>query len=784
MIGDRLKSNSRLVDSIIDRAYPVVKEVYDRLDDITLIKQDIEVLKYLAEHEENYRQAGEIAQRISAITDNLEEILATRELANQSKNSANDSLRYQELAKKWATQTTEPVENDLYGSKFYADKAGSEADRAHNARADIEATRSAIDQSVLLVNTSVDTAKGYVKTTENLVAQAQIAEHGAFVHKSNAEIAMERAERAADSASESQKKSAISEVKAKDSEVHAKTSEDLANRHELTTKEYLDTAFQYRNEIISRIDRADQVLVNTQQLIDEVESNKDQSAISAQNALASEQHASTSEANALVSEQNAKVSESKAKTSETNALASENKARTSEVNAKASETKAKTSETNAKTSETNALASEGKAKVSETNAKNSETATANIHAAVLAKSNEINDSLDALNNPTSTVTMLDPQSQAQVTVTREGKTYNWHFDLPKGDKGDKGDPFVYTDFTSTQLEALRGPQGEKGDKGDKGDPMRFEDLTEEQKTSLKVTLPEDIIRQQQLTDALAPYATTEAVNAQIATVNSTLGTKADASALADYVTQTDLTSTLSPYAKSADVANTYATKTALATTDGKFASYTTTSALNTKLGTYLLKTDASNTYATKTALNTVDGKFANYTTTSTLDTKLGLYLLKTDAETAYATKSELVAVNGSLETKVAKTGDRGALSGWEKYSVIDVPANGTYNVTEASPDVVHLRLQGTCTINFRQRASTTADDPIFYQKILLIEVVSASNIVVNWGLSGANWRNLSYSAPVLGASGDKVILWVQESSSSGCELFFLQTSEARGSIGD
>lgn len=781
MIGDRLKSNSRLVDSIIDRAYPVVKEVYDRLDDITLIKQDIEVLKYLAEHEENYRQAGEIAQRISAITDNLEEILATRELANQSKNSANDSLRYQELAKKWATQTTEPVENDLYGSKFYADKAGSEADRAHNARADIEATKSAIDQSVLLVNTSVDTAKGYVKTTENLVAQAQIAEHGAFVHKSNAEIAMERAERAADSASESQKKSAISEVKAKDSEVHAKTSEDLANRHELTTKEYLDTAFQYRNEIISRIDRADQVLVNTQQLIDEVQSNKDQSAISAQNALTSEQHASTSEANALVSEQNAKVSESKAKTSETNALASENKARTSEVNAKASETKAKTSETNAKTSETNALASEGKAKVSETNAKNSETATATIHAEVLAKSNEINDSLDALNNPTSTVTMLDPQSQAQVTVTREGKTYNWHFDLPKGDKGDKGDPFVYTDFTSTQLEALRGPQGEKGDKGDKGDPMRFEDLTEEQKGSLKVTLPEDIIRQPALDATLANYAT----NTSVA---NTYATKSQLSSLT--TTVNNLSSNVSTnYLTSANAASTYATLTQHQNLADTVSTLSTNSA-NTYLSkadastTYLTKTDASNTYATKTALATTDGKFANYTTTSALDTKLGSYLLKTDATSTYATKSELASVNGSLETKVAKTGDRGALSGWEKYSVVDVPANGTYNVTEASPDVVHLRLQGTCTINFRQRASTATDDPIFYQKILLIDVVSASNIVVNWGLSGANWRNLSNSAPVLGASGDKVILWVQESSSSGCELFFLQASEARGSIGD
>lgn len=32
----------------------------------------------------------------------------------------------------------------------------------------------------------------------------------------------------------------------------------------------------------------------------------------------------------------------------------------------------------------------------------------------------------------------------------------------KGPQGEKGDPFLYTDFTAEQLEALRGPQGEKG----------------------------------------------------------------------------------------------------------------------------------------------------------------------------------------------------------------------------------------------------------------------------------------------------------------------------------
>lgn len=41
--------------------------------------------------------------------------------------------------------------------------------------------------------------------------------------------------------------------------------------------------------------------------------------------------------------------------------------------------------------------------------------------------------------------------------------------IPKGEKGDKGDPFTYNDFTPEQLAFLTGPKGEKGDKGDKGE---------------------------------------------------------------------------------------------------------------------------------------------------------------------------------------------------------------------------------------------------------------------------------------------------------------------------
>lgn len=61
-------------------------------------------------------------------------------------------------------------------------------------------------------------------------------------------------------------------------------------------------------------------------------------------------------------------------------------------------------------------------------------------------------------------------------------------------KGEKGDPFTYSDFTPSQLNALKvkgdtgatGPVGPKGDKGEKGDAFRYSDFTPSQLEGLKV----------------------------------------------------------------------------------------------------------------------------------------------------------------------------------------------------------------------------------------------------------------------------------------------------------
>ncbi len=49
-----------------------------------------------------------------------------------------------------------------------------------------------------------------------------------------------------------------------------------------------------------------------------------------------------------------------------------------------------------------------------------------------------------------------------------GSEEEWILSL-KGDKGERGEPFTYEDFTEAQLEGLKGPKGDTGERGEKGD---------------------------------------------------------------------------------------------------------------------------------------------------------------------------------------------------------------------------------------------------------------------------------------------------------------------------
>lgn len=55
----------------------------------------------------------------------------------------------------------------------------------------------------------------------------------------------------------------------------------------------------------------------------------------------------------------------------------------------------------------------------------------------------------------------------------------------QGNPGPKGDPFRYEDFTSEQLESLKGPKGDPGIQGIPGKAFTYNDFTSEQLEALK-----------------------------------------------------------------------------------------------------------------------------------------------------------------------------------------------------------------------------------------------------------------------------------------------------------
>lgn len=73
------------------------------------------------------------------------------------------------------------------------------------------------------------------------------------------------------------------------------------------------------------------------------------------------------------------------------------------------------------------------------------------------------------------VAMLPSGSVPEVEKSGTNEAPNFKFKIPKGDKGD---PFVYADFTAEQLEALKGPKGDKGDKGAPGQGLDVKDLVD------------------------------------------------------------------------------------------------------------------------------------------------------------------------------------------------------------------------------------------------------------------------------------------------------------------
>lgn len=83
----------------------------------------------------------------------------------------------------------------------------------------------------------------------------------------------------------------------------------------------------------------------------------------------------------------------------------------------------------------------------------------------------------------SPIEVIDGKSAYELAVMGgfKGSQEEWLESL-KGEKGDRGEAFTYSDFTQQQLASLKGA---KGDKGDKGDAFVYSDFTQEQLNNLK-----------------------------------------------------------------------------------------------------------------------------------------------------------------------------------------------------------------------------------------------------------------------------------------------------------
>lgn len=654
------------------------------------------------------------------------QIQQLREIANRSVKAPATS-----------TLTSEQFTAELFSAR---DTAVSASQTAQGASA--EATRQA---------TVAQAARdGAQQSARDATAQAGLAEASAGKAKASETSARETQERVnaliprLDSADLKLQESERS-LQRKMEEVAGRMAESETNAREsaktaISAREGAEAARDSAQEAVASASQSEKKAKESEALAEEA---RDGAQVAVALASQSEKKAKESEALAKASELSAQESALSAATSAQQAssvashVASElakvtqvaDAVASSALEAQASASQALASKNTTKVSADNAKASEKKAKDSETKAKASEVATQAMKDAVAGEARIINERLTGLSSPSVSVTTLAPGSQGSATVNLTGNSYDWHFNIPQGLKGDKGDPFTYDQFTPAQLEGLKGSKGDKGNpftysdftseqlealrgpRGEKGDPLRFEDLTEEQKKSLNLTLPADVIREGKLT---------EAINAVKTEVSNT------------YATKTEISNT---YLSKANASTTYATKTDLATKADKVANDADHAKFNTALAT--LKAEDS---AIKTSLGDyaktadVDKKLGSYVTSSSLTTTLQPYA-KTGDLSAYARTSDLIsyakkeqlsslaskgdvnevrrdlnkkadesalnskANSSDLNKYVRKEGDRGVLKGYSRQEHRD-QNGGTLTIDINSPDDLSVNITGNVTVQF------------------------------------------------------------------------------------
>lgn len=623
MIGNHFGPVDRTVSVLLDRAYPVVKAVYLRLDDIKIAADNLETFKYIVENLDLYQQAEAVAKVILPISENLDEILQADDNAQKAEDAAATADNYAELAKRWAIETETPVEGDFYGSKYYAIESAKNVEETEAIKEQVEqryqdtleVSQDMIDlgEEVSIVADNIESVKTDAANINNinLIANDFNGSTTPMTHFEWGEIGVEQEipeiptggsivtvakniqhvttdsqnidhiitvseniDKLVDGFNVFQDNVGKIEENLAKSEEFAKSAEESRNvatgqAADATEAAQLAAIYaQTSNVAVTTVQNAETRVI---ELAAQVDEDAENSATSATNAKDSETLAKESEVNAADSEANAKESETLAKAwacQEEGLVAEEDysakyyatQAKESELatSEMATETienlqqEAQTQITNiqeaaqtqqealtqnlqseattqiqkikeAGTAQVTLVQNEGTEQVAAvtaegtkqielvqqqveeqvTEATNQATAAQESEDKAAEYAEQVNTALTQLQNPTVSVTTLEPGSEATATITpQEGSiaialgipeglkgdigpvaqmtvaetttlapgseatvTVNNNaltFGIPEGLKGDKGDPFTYEDFTPEQLEGLRGPQGDKG----------------------------------------------------------------------------------------------------------------------------------------------------------------------------------------------------------------------------------------------------------------------------------------------------------------------------------
>ena len=168
MIGNYFGPVDRTVSVLIDRAYPVVKAVYLRLDDIKIASDNVDTLKFVVENLYLYQQAEDVAKVILPIAKNLDEILQTDDNAQIASASAVKARNYYELSKQWAIKTEDAVVGEDYSSKYWALKAGEVSKVIETAIEDMNIFQNRIDVVEPILNVVEDNIEDIQDVANNL----------------------------------------------------------------------------------------------------------------------------------------------------------------------------------------------------------------------------------------------------------------------------------------------------------------------------------------------------------------------------------------------------------------------------------------------------------------------------------------------------------------------------------------------------------------------------------------------------------------------------------------